>query len=113
MAEIQRKITEQGERNLVSRFIYANNDREMIVTWKLDLNDNLHVFNVRSITFARLLLIFCPQTELTTSMNVTDNHIFMYDLYRMMGIEEQADSESWFVSLTCTPLITEETLTVA
>ena len=111
MAEIQRKITEQGERNLVSRFIYASNDRE-IITWKLDLNKILHIFNVRSITFKRLLLIFCPQIELTTNMNVADNHTVMYDLYRMMGIEERADSESWFVSLTCTLLTTEETLTV-
>ena len=85
----------------------------MIATWKLDLNDILHAFNVRSITFARPLLIVRPQTELATNMNLADNYTVMHDLYRMMGIEERADSEGWSVSVACTPFTTEQMFTVS
>lgn len=49
-AEIQRRIIEQGKRNPVSRLLRAKNDKEMIVSWKVDLSRILHVFNVRSVS---------------------------------------------------------------
>jgi len=50
VAEIQRRIIEQGKRNVVSRHFHAKNDKEAIATWKWDLNKILHLFNVRSAT---------------------------------------------------------------
>ena len=49
VAEIQRKVVNQGGRDAASRLFHANNDKEMIATWRSDLNKILHVFNVRSI----------------------------------------------------------------
>jgi len=51
VAEIQRSVIERGKRNVVSRHFHAKNDKEMIATWRLDLNRILHVFNVRSAAF--------------------------------------------------------------
>ena len=52
MAEIQRKVIKQSERNAVSRIFHAKNDKEVIAAWKVDLNRILHVFNVCSVIFA-------------------------------------------------------------
>jgi len=41
---------EKTERNALSRFVNAKNDKEMIATWKSDLSRILHVFNVCSVT---------------------------------------------------------------
>ena len=46
--EIEEKVNEKGKRNLLSRLAHAKNDKETIMTWKLDLNGILHIFNVRS-----------------------------------------------------------------
>ena len=105
--EIQRKVIEQGERNVVSRFIHSENDKEAITTWKLNLDKILHVFNVRSVTSVRISLTVHLQTELATITDVADTHTIMHDVYRMMGIEEWTEGEGWSVSVTCTPLIPE------
>ena len=49
VAEIQRKIVNQGGRNAASRLFHAKNNKEMIATWRSDLDTVLHVFNVRSV----------------------------------------------------------------
>ena len=56
MDEIQRHITKRDRRNVISRLYRANDDKEAISTWKLDLNGILGVFNVCSVTPARRLL---------------------------------------------------------
>jgi len=67
--EIQRKIVKRNEQNVVTRLLHANDDRETIGKWRVDLNRILHVFNVRPITFAWSLLILCLQTELAMDTN--------------------------------------------
>ena len=47
--KIQRKVIKQGKRNAVSQLFHAKNDKEMITTWRADLNRILLVFNVRSV----------------------------------------------------------------
>ena len=49
VAAIQRKVVEQGKRNVISRHLHAKNDKEKITAWRMDLVRILHVFNVRSI----------------------------------------------------------------
>ena len=49
--EIQGRIVEKGQRNLLSRLVHAKNDKDTIAAWKLDLNRILHVFNVSSAHF--------------------------------------------------------------
>jgi hypothetical protein len=48
LAEIRRKIIKKDKRNLLTRFFHSKNDKEVIATWKADLNRVLHIFNVRS-----------------------------------------------------------------
>lgn len=76
VAEIQRKIVKRGKRSMIARLFHARNDKEMIAAWRLNLNRILHVFNVRSVITARLLLINCSQTELAviTHLTVSDIH---------------------------------------
>jgi len=49
VAEIERNIVKQGERNTISRHLHAKSDREKIIASKLDLDKMLQVFNVRSV----------------------------------------------------------------
>jgi len=44
---IQEKLVKWRKRNVISRRFNAKNDKETIVTWKLDLDKVLQVFNVR------------------------------------------------------------------
>ena len=53
VAEIQRGVVRGGNRNAISRIFHSKNDQAEIAAWRLDLNRILHIFNVRSITFAR------------------------------------------------------------
>ena len=48
VVEIQRKIIEKRDRNPLSQFAHAKNDKEIIAAWRLDLLRILQVFNVRS-----------------------------------------------------------------
>ena len=50
MDEIQRHIIGRGKRNVISRFYHTKDDMKAISTWKLDLNEILHVFSVRPVT---------------------------------------------------------------
>ena len=53
VAEIQRKVIKQDERNVAFRFLHAKNDKETIAAWKSDLSRVLQVFNVRSVCSTR------------------------------------------------------------
>ena len=75
VAEIQERVIEKGERNLLSRLVHANSDKEAVGAWKLDLNSILHVFNVRSVGFTQISLIFPFQTELAVNTHVTVSDI--------------------------------------
>ena len=83
---IQKKITEKRERNPLSRFLNAKNDKETIVTWKSDLNTILHVFNVCSIIAAWISLTVHSQTELTITTHeiVSDVHHDVVDTRTMV-----------------------------
>ena len=77
MAEIQGKVTEKGKRNVLSRVVYAKDDKEAIAGWKSDLNSILNVFNVCSTVFTWPSLIVPFQTEL--AMNT---HVMVLDIHR-------------------------------
>ena len=47
--EIQRNVIKRGTRNAISRRYHAKDDKEAIITWRLELNKILHVFDVRSV----------------------------------------------------------------
>jgi len=70
VAEIQRNIVKQDERNGLSRMFHAKNDKETIATWRLDLNRILHVFNVCGVPPARPPLTTHSQTELAINTNI-------------------------------------------
>ena len=76
VAEIQEKVIEKGERSLLSRLAHARNDKEVMATWRSDLNRVLHVFNVRSAPYVRQPLTAPLQTQLAvnTHMAVLDIH---------------------------------------
>ena len=113
VARIQEKIIEKGRRNLLARFAHAKNDKETMVTWKLDLNRILHVFNVRSVAAAWLLLIDHSQTELAinTHVLVSDvhqgfviTHNMVSDIHRnILKGQEGTEDQHWSVSNICTP----------
>lgn len=56
VAEIQRKVVDQGKRNLFSRLFHARDDQGKITAWGLELDRILRVFNVRRVAFTRLSL---------------------------------------------------------
>lgn len=84
--EIRRKAIKRAKRNVVSRFLHAKNDKEMITSWKADLSGILHVFNVRLIVSVQLLLTICSQTELAinTHHNVVNTHHMVSEIHRNM-----------------------------
>ena len=97
MAEIQEKVIEKAGRNLLSRLVYAKDDKDTIASWRLDLNRILHIFNVRFIAFVRLSpTIFQTELAISTNANVSDvrrdvtnthavvtrTHTLISDIYR-------------------------------
>ena len=50
--EIQEKVAEKGGQSAPSRLVHAKNDKDLIATWRFDLNRVLQVFTVRSVVFA-------------------------------------------------------------
>ena len=121
MAEIQRGVVKGGKRNTISRIFHAKNDQETIAAWRLDLNRILHVFNVRSFTSVLSSLIISFQTELAINTNVVvsdvhrgvaNTHTIVSEIHRtLVRNQERSESKNLSVSVTCTPLITEPTLT--
>ena len=49
MANIQRKIDERNKRNVFSRALHAQGDKDAIAAWKQEFNKILQIFNVRSV----------------------------------------------------------------
>jgi len=45
VTEIQGNVVEKGGRNLLSRLFHAKNDKEVMASWKFNLNRVLQVFN--------------------------------------------------------------------
>ena len=60
VAEIQRKIIKQSQRDRISPFIHSKNDKDMIAGWKLGLNRILVVFNVRIVSLRLAAADFSP-----------------------------------------------------
>jgi hypothetical protein len=53
MDEIQRNIIRRGKRSSITRLFRGNDsDKEAIATWRLEFDEILRVFNVRSVTSA-------------------------------------------------------------
>jgi hypothetical protein len=70
MDEIQGSVVKRGKRNLITR-LSRGNDKEAIAAWRLEFDEILHVFNVRSVTPARSLLTCRFQTELAENTRPT------------------------------------------
>ena len=51
IAEIQEKVAEKGRRSVPSRLVHAKSDKDLISSWKSDLDRILRVFTVRSVIF--------------------------------------------------------------
>jgi hypothetical protein len=99
LAEIQRGIIKKGKRNVVSRLLHANIDKETIAAWTSDLSKILLVFNVSSVVVAWLLLTVCYQTELALN-----THTMVSDIHHiMMKSREVFDGKNLPVSITCAP----------
>ena len=97
MEEIQGRIVEKGQRNLLSRLVHAKNDKDTIAAWKLDLNRILHVFNVSSADFTWSPLIVSFQTELIVNIHVT-----VSDMRQDMSkIREEIGGQVQSVSSSC------------
>ena len=113
VAGIQKKIVEKGGRNLVSRLTHAQNDKETIATWKLDLNRILHIFNVCPVIAVWPFLTTHPQTELAINTNtivsdvhhgIVNTHTMVSDMHRnMLKSREGADDQLLLVSDIRTP----------
>jgi hypothetical protein len=99
VAEIQEKVIEKVGRNLLSRLVYAKDDKDAIASWRLDLNRILHIFNVRSVVSVRLSpTVFQTELAINTNANVSDvrrdvtnthtvvtrTHTLVSDIYRNM-----------------------------
>ena len=69
MNKIQEKVIKREKRGVVSRYFHAKNDKDMIATWRFELNGILHVFNVCFVTSVQPLLTFRFQTELGDDKN--------------------------------------------
>lgn len=74
VTEIQREVIKRGKQNTISRLFHAN-DKEIIATWRLDLDRILHIFNVRSVTSVWPLLTSRLQTKLGINIHVVDSDI--------------------------------------
>ena len=57
VAEIEKSVTKQSQRNHVSRLFHARIDKEKIAGWRGELNRILQIFNVRSVTSPTLALL--------------------------------------------------------
>ena len=88
MAEIERKIVQQGGQIVVSRLFCAKNYKEKVAGWKLDLNRTLDVFSVCSVSRSLQSLIESPiQTEL-----VPNTHMKVADIHRNVLAGQRTDS---------------------
>ena len=109
MAEIQRRIVEQGKRGAISRYFHAKNDKDKIATWKSDLNRILQIFNVRPFVSARSLLTMRFQTELTINIHATvsDTRNIVSDIHRtIVNGQGESGSANMLVSDTGTLSVT-------
>ena len=59
VAEIQRKVVDQGKRNLFSRLFHARDDQGKITAWGLELDRILRVFNVHASSLFYLIIADC------------------------------------------------------
>jgi len=102
VTEIQIKIIEKKERNLLSQLAHAKNDKETIAAWKLDLIRILQVFNVRSVgpVLAATDSSFQSELTLNTHTIVSDIHRDMWRGHEDTGSKNQAVSEAHTLSIT-------------
>jgi len=107
VAEIQRKVIKQSERNAVSRLFHAKSDKETIAGWKAELNRILLVFNVRSIALAWSSLTVSFQTELVVNI-----HVAVTDIrHDMLKTREENGAQARSVSASHTQSINRRMLT--
>ena len=94
---------------MVSRLFHAKSDREIIASWKAELNRILLVFNVRSIVLAWSSLTVSFQTELVVNIHVAVSDI-RHDVSK---IREESSGQVRSVSASHTRSIFGRILTVA
>jgi hypothetical protein len=122
LAEIQSKVIEKSKRNVVSRLFHAKSDKETIAAWKSDLNKILLIFNVSSVVVVWPSLTVHSQTELALNTNTIVSGMD-HNVMKILAIvsnngatgvrvREGTGGGDPSVSITCTPSITERTLTV-
>ena len=105
VAEIQANINEKREQNLFSRLVHAKNDKEVIAGWRSDLNEILHVFNVRSVGSGRQSLTASLYFQTELAMNT---HVMVLDIHRnVVAGQEGPDGQHRSVSPTSDPSTTE------
>jgi len=107
VAEIQEKVAEKGARGLLSRLTHMKNDRDVMATWRSDLNRVLHVFNVCSAaSVQQLLTTITPQTELAigTHMVISDTHAMVLDLHcNVLIVQGGTDGQHYSLSVAPNP----------
>ena len=98
LAEIQRKVIQQGKRHAVSRFFLVRGDKDKIAAWKQDLLRVLNVFDVRFIISVGHLQTHQPfQTELEINIHEKVASVYQNVLTGQEGAER----------VTCYPPTTE------
>lgn len=90
MAAIRNKVAERSKQNALSRALHAKSDGQAIAGWKVDLNKNLLIFNVGSVTYTLPALTVRSQTELGLNIygtvsdvrdDVAETHIVVADTH--------------------------------
>ena len=105
-------VVKRGRRNVISRHYHAKDDKEAIVTWRLDFNGVWHVFNVRPVISMWQLITLCFQTELRIDTRGTGPDVrsdvgktrtTASNVHRTkLKSREGADYQTWAVSTTRT-----------
>ena len=76
MAQIQRSVAEPDKRNIFSRILNPNRDKEAIVAWRSELDRIVHVFEVcLTVSSLPTLLTVHIQIELALHTNVAVSNV--------------------------------------
>ena len=111
VAEIQRMVVKQGERNAIHRFFDLRSDKRRLATWRLALDRVLRVFNVRSIGSTYSQLSVCLQTELAihTHSVVSD---LRHDIVNTQNMVSDLQCEICKINATVSDGVTNKHITL-
>ena len=98
MAQIQRSVAEPDTRNIFSRILNPNKDKEAIAAWRSELDRIVHVFEVCStVRSLPTILTVHLQIELAlhTNVAIANTHELVSDMHRtLLKDKEGADSRN-------------------